>query len=220
MKCDNCSKHYHLRCAGLSQNAFIPTTSWFCYKCHEDIFPFNSIPVKQVFAMTFNSTDLNKHPNKLRTLNTSSHRHARIIPIAKYNKICNVCTNKVGQPNSAIPCPSCNHLIHKKCTKLTPNVISQLKQNLNVWECSTCTNDKFPFSETDDVDIYLDSFNSNWSCGCKTNTQPFVISPDSSKFKLILSHNADRNEHNMEFDENYDSYHSLKPDFKYYANQM
>ena len=54
IKCDNCYKYYHLKCAGLSQTAFIPLTTWFCYQCHEDIFPFNSITVKQVSAMSFN----------------------------------------------------------------------------------------------------------------------------------------------------------------------
>ena len=216
IKCDNCYKYYHLRCAGLSQTAFIPLTTWFCYQCHEDIFPFNSITVKQVSAMSFNSIDTSKHPNKLRTLNTSCHKNAYLIPLLKYNTQCNVCFNKVNLPNAAIPCPSCNHLIHKKCTKLTPNIISQLKQNLNVWECSTCTNDKFPFSETEDVDIFLNSFNSNWTCGCKTNIKPFVPSPESAQFKLILTQNVDTNDHNMDFDENYNAYHSLKPDFKYY----
>ena len=57
IKCDNCMKHYHLRCAGLSQKAYIPNTTWFCYQCNEDIFPFNSITVKQVSTLAFNSIE-------------------------------------------------------------------------------------------------------------------------------------------------------------------
>jgi hypothetical protein len=75
--------------------------------------------------------------------------------------------------------------------------------------------------EADDVDIYMDSFNSNWTCGCKNKTQKYVPSPVSNEYKLILN-NHDKIDHKYDdmyledFDENFDLYHSLKPDFKYY----
>ena len=70
--------------------------------------------------------------------------------------------------------------------------------------------DKFPFSEADDVDIHMLSFNSNWSCDCKTKTQKYVPSPVSNEYKLILNYH-DENAHKYEedFDENFDLYHSL-----------
>jgi hypothetical protein len=216
IKCDCCQKYYHLRCAGLSQTAYIPTTTWNCYQCNEKIFPFNSLNAKQVTSLTFNSINTSKHPNRLFTLHTSTHNNYNT-PTHEYRSQCNVCKNNVNQPKAAIPCPSCNHLIHKKCTKLTPNILTQLKHNLNVWECSTCANDKFPFSQADDEDIVLDSFNSNWTCACKSHIKPFVNSADSSKFKLVLSpENSESDKHDIDFDANYDAYHSLRPDFKYY----
>ena len=213
IKCENCEKSYHLRYAGLSKTAYISTTSWFCYQCHENIFAFNKLTVKQVLSLSFNSCNTNKHPNKLRRLRSCSQQVHHLS--STYNDICNVCFNKVNKPNSAIPCPSCNHLIHKKCTKLSPYIINQLKITPNVWECSTCTHDKFPFSQTDDIEIYLDSFNSNWTCGCKIDIKPFINSEDSQS-KLTLTQYTDSNDHDMDFEENFNAYHSIKPNFNYY----
>ena len=109
IQCDKCAKHYHLRCAGLSQTAYIPTTSWHCYQCNEDTFPFNAISVQKLNSLTFNSLVTSIHPNKLRTLKIPNI--AQKIPV--YSKICKVCVKNIGKPDSAIPCPSCNHLIHK-----------------------------------------------------------------------------------------------------------
>ena len=67
---------------------------------------------------------------------------------------------------SSIPCPSCRHLIHKKCSNLNSSQLSNLKSNTNIWECPTCMKLKFSFSELEDDEIYLSSFNSNWSCNC------------------------------------------------------
>ena len=72
IKCDNCDKFYHLRCAGLSKTAFIPYTTWFCFQCLENIFPFSTLSVKQISFISFNSIDTIKHPNKLRTLHTDN----------------------------------------------------------------------------------------------------------------------------------------------------
>ena len=217
MICDNCEKPYHMKCAGHSKTSFIPTGTWYCYKCNEDIFPFNSISVKQMASLTYNSVNTTKHPNKLRTLHSSNpHIHN---PADDLNSKCNVCTKTVSQPNTAIPCPSCKCLIHKKCSNLKPKEILQLKECFNVWECSTCASSKFPFTEADDIEIHLDTFNSNWTCGCKSRIQPFTISNDNSEFKLVLTQKNESDsymDYDMNFDNNFDTYHSLKPDFKYY----
>ena len=215
IQCDKCDKKYHLRCAGLSKTAYIPTTAWYCYQCHEDIFPFNKIPVNQVAKLTFNSLNLNRHPNQLRSIHVSSHKSTPV-----YNHQCNVCQTIVHQPNSAIPCPSCKCLTHKSCSKLSQNDIVYLKENPNAWECPSCFNNKFPFFEADDADIILNTFNSNWSCDCKTKSPKYISSPVSNEYKLILI-NRKESDHRyedvyLEDFENFDLYHSLKPDFKYY----
>ena len=212
IQCNKCDKRYHLRCAGLSSKAYIPTTLWYCYQCHEDIFPFNKLTVKQVSNLAFNSLNLNKHPNQLPTIHATTHKEP------EYICKCNVCRKKVTQPYSAIPCPSCLCLTHKSCSKLSQNDIDYLKEHPNAWECPSCFNSKFPLMEADDVDINMDSFNSNWSCDCKTRTQKYVPSATSNEYKLILNSHDNKYEdlYLEDFDENFDLYHSLKPDFKYY----
>ena len=130
IQCDKCENIYHLSCAGLSKTAYIPTTSWYCYQCHEDIFPFNSISAKLVNNLTFNSLHLDRHPNYIRSIHNSDHRDT-----PQFSNNCNICSKKVNRPNSSIPCPSCKCLIHKSCSKLSQNA----------WECPTCLSDKFPF---------------------------------------------------------------------------
>ena len=70
------------------------------------------------------------------------------------------------------------------------------------------------FLFTDDIEIYLDSFNSNWTCGCKIDIKPFINSEDS-QFKLTLTHYTDSNDHDMDFEENFNAYHSIKPNCNY-----
>ena len=167
IQCDKCENNYHLSCTGLSKTAYIPTTSWYCYQCHEDIFPFNSITIKQVFNLTFNSLNLDKHPNHIRSIHNSiQNLDNNVNP--QFSNNCNVCDKKVDRPNSSIPCPSCKCLTHKSCSKLSKKVLDYLRLNPNAWECPTCLSDKFPFMESDDVDIFMDSFNSNWTCGCNS----------------------------------------------------
>jgi hypothetical protein len=144
---------------------------WYCYQCHENIFPFNSISVKQVSNLSFNSLSLDRHPNQLRTIHPTLNNHNEK---NVFTDNCNTCFKKVYQTNSAIPCPSCNCLTHKSCSNLTQNDIDYLKGHPNAWECSTCFNGKFPFMEIDDIDLIMESFNSNWSCGCKTKTQKYL----------------------------------------------
>ena len=38
------------------------------------------------------------------------------------------------------------------------------------WECQTCYCDKFAFSQCDDTELLMHSFNSNFNCKCKTDT--------------------------------------------------
>ena len=219
IQCDKCENNYHLGCAGLSKTAYIPTTLWYCYQCHEDIFPFNSIPVKQVNSLSFNSLYLDKHPNQIRSIHNSSHNNEPV-----YNGICYVCSKKVDRPNSSIPCPSCKCLIHKSCSKLTKKALDDLRSNPNAWECPSCFSDKFTFMDSDDIDIFMESFNSNWTCGCKSKIRKYIPSPVSNEYKLILNHHNTDDKCNdiylEDFDENFDLYHSLKPDFKYYETHQ
>ena len=70
----------------------------------------------------------------------------------------------------------------------------------------------------------MDSFNSNWTCGCKSKTRKFIPAAVSNDYKLILNYHNTDNKYNEiyleDFDENFDLYHSLKPGFKYYETHQ
>ena len=180
-------KKYHLRCAGLSKTAFIPTTLWYCFQCLDEIFPYNTIPVKQICNLTFNSNNLSQHPNQFRSIHRVNNTNSEPV----YKTKCNVCNKVVHKVDSAIPCPCCLCLIHKSCSKLKNNEIQDHKTNRNTWECPTCYSDKFPFTSADDVDLLMLTFNSNWICQCKSKPRKFLPSPVSNEYKLILSRRED-----------------------------
>ena len=111
------------------------------------------------------------------------------------------------------------HLIHKKCTNLNSNQLSSLKNTINIWECPRCTKLKFPFSDIEDDEIYLSSFNSNWSCNCG-KLRPAPLCKDKYNLKTLFSLFDDTEDEsssqNNEFDEQFNMHHTLKPDFNYY----
>ena len=218
IKCEFCDKNYHFKCAGLNKNSYI-YTPWYCLKCNENIFPFINLSVKKILALSFNSLDLSRHPNKLRTLHTLKTSHNNTTEKIAYDKRCKCCSKTIAQPNSAIPCPSCKCFIHQSCSKLKKREIESLKKCTNVWECPVCTSIKFPFSESDDIDLHLNMFNSNWAGASLFKPQRYIPSSTSDEFKLILNRYDDLKYNDAyceEFDENFETYHSLKPNFKYY----
>ena len=170
ISCDSCEGWFHLKCSGLSKELFkklaVSDDDWYCTPCKNIIFPFNSLDANKLYSLSFNSIHTKDHENKLRTLFLPNTVQVACID---YSHDCSVCTKLVKNPKalrSSIPCPSCKHLIHKKCSNLNSSQLSSLKTNKNIWECPSCTKLKFPFSEFEDEDIYLRSFNSNWSCNC------------------------------------------------------
>ena len=215
IKCDLCAKSYHLRCAGHSKTSLIPNETWYCYQCNDDIFPFSSQNIKIIQNLSFNSIHTKNYPNKLKSLHESLVRNPQTQP--KYIERCNVCCKKNSNAKTSIPCPSCKHLTHKKCSNLKSQDLAQLKNTPNAWECATCLADKFPFEPCDDADLYAETFNSNFTCSsCKTK----VIKIDNSELKLRLNAKEivkdNFNPAGEEFDNQYNSQYALDPDFNYY----
>ena len=101
IQCEKCMKSYHLRCAGLSRTAYIPTTCWYCYQCQLEIFPFNNLSVSQITNVSFNSLNLISHPNQLRSLISSQN-------VTQEPDYCRKCNNNNitlmnGEINTPIP---------------------------------------------------------------------------------------------------------------------
>jgi len=191
ISCDLCDEWFHLKCSGLNKDIFKKLAEsddeWYCTPCKSFIFPFNSIDSNKLTSLGFNSIHNKDHENKLRTLflpNTTVQ-----VSCLDYKHDCSVCTNLIKNPRvlrSSIPCPSCKHMIHKKCSSLNSSQLSSLKSTTNIWECPRCTKMKFPFSELEDEEIYLCSFNSNWSCNCG-NKQPVPLYKDKYNLKSLFN---------------------------------
>ena len=219
--CSICNLNYHPRCQNLSLKACenINMEVWLCDSCQSDTFPFRNINYNKIESMTYNSLCPEKHNNQLRSLriyqNNANKKDKKEAPHAN----CKVCTKYIFQTNKAIPCPSCNHFIHKKCSGLNQSELLRFKRNRNVWECPHCLQDKFPFTNIENDDLLLSTFNSNWTCHCKTRPVPSNLDENVHQQRLVLK-NVTSDSHYIppgdEFDLQFDSLYALEPDFKYY----
>ena len=131
--CNACTNNYHISCVGLNNHTIgtVNTCTWNCFRCNNDIFPFNTITPSQIETLSYNSLDTNKHTNKLCTINFLPPKK----PNDEYIDSCSVCSKKVNNTSKAIPCPDCKHFIHKKCCQLTQSEMNDLKRSFNIWEC-------------------------------------------------------------------------------------
>ena len=141
ISCNTCSKNFHISCVGLNNQTIttVNTDYWNCFMCKNDIFPFNTITPSQIENLSFNSLNVSKHTNKLRTVQFLRPTKE---PSIQFIASCSVCTKKVGNTSKSIPCPNCKHFVHKKCCQLTQTEINDLKKSHNIWECPTCTASK------------------------------------------------------------------------------
>ena len=224
ISCDSCDKWYHLKCSGLDKATFDQLSNnddenWYCRLCKNDIFPFNTIETRNLESLTFNSLIIEGYyKNKLNsTLNSFYSVVDTTVNDSNYISDYSVCKNRVKNPRTSIPCPNCKHLVHKKCSNLNPDLMFKLKRSLNLWECSHCMEDKFPFTNIENEDILSDSFNSISSCKYKS-TRKLKAQPNSDLKLLLDFHSNDKDKSNFdhEFDEQFEAHHTLKLDFNYY----
>ena len=218
--CCTCINKYHISCVGLNTQTVVAVNTgyWNCFRCKNDIFPFNTISPSQIETLSFNSLDVTKHTNKLRTLNFQPPDKK---PNNQYTASCSVCLKNVNNTNKSIPCPNCKHFIHKKCCQLTQTEINDLKRSSNIWECLNCTKIKFPMANVDEDEIHLNAFNSN----CKYNPKhrPAQDLKTYNQQKLVINYRSQTDSFQSpgdEFDDLYNEYHGLEPDFKYYDNHQ
>ena len=217
--CSICSNDYHWRCQGLSSKicAQIDCKIWICFNCNKETLPFFSMPPNKVENLAFNSLCPEKHSNKLRNIGFRPEPNDTVI---SFDKKCRVCS-KVTNASKAIPCPTCKHLIHKSCSSLSQPQTINFKRTKNLWECPKCASEKFPFTNEEDDEILLNSFNSNWSCHCKSTNPRRLTDEIIHQQKLVLNYKNDTGDSffrtpEEEFDFQFDSFYALEPNFRYY----
>ena len=217
--CSLCCNDYHWRCQGLNSKtcAQIDSKKWLCFNCNKLTLPFYSLPSNKIENLAYNSLCPEKHSNKFRNIGFHPEPGDTVM---RFNKKCRVCL-KMTNENKSIPCPTCKHLIHKSCCNLNQSQIINFRRTKNVWECPKCAGDKFPFSNIDDDEILLNSFNSNWNCNCKYKLPRKRTDEIIHQQKLVLNYKNDTSDSYFrtpedEFDFHFDSFYALEPNFRYY----
>ena len=218
--CSLCVNDYHYRCQGLTSKLLekIDRKTWLCFDCNKLTFPFYSIPSTKIENISFNSLCPEQHPNKLRNIAFCHSRTDNNEP--SFNNKCHVCLKIVINKNKAIPCPTCKHLTHKTCSSLNQSQIINFKRTKNIWECPQCIGDKFPFTQIENDEIQMNSFNSNWDCNCKNKKAILLNDETVHQMKLVLNYKNDTESFFRspadEFDFQFESFYALEPKFQYY----
>ena len=205
--CDNCDVWTHLKCTNLTLKEYNKhkigfEKSWFCIPCKNEIFPFSKLDNKK-FQSVFPPVDKIEKMVKL-SLQKKNH---------KYSNVCTVCQKKIIKTHKGIPCKTCYHIIHRKCscipsTDLTHEILAH-------WECLNCIANKFPFSHIDSDELLQEiSFNSNFDCNCK-KTKPFAKNSTKQRLNLSLG-TSDKASDNFPNTNNVDQHFDMKLSFDYY----
>ena len=80
------------------------------------------------------------------------------------------------------------------------------------WECDVCNKEKFPFTDTDNDELSMISYNSNDKCKCSMKT----FKPLNGEMKLLLNLSKEsENNHTHKIDQDFEDNATIKPNFKY-----
>ena len=124
---------------------------------------------------------------------------------------------KVCQPQNGLPCSTCKNIIHKKCSKIPKNDITNCHLFKSKWECITCIQGKYPISLIGNNEIIHNAFNSNICCPCNKKIIPQIMV--NNDLQLLLSqtnHKDSCNAYNFDIDREFEENVEIKSNFKYY----
>ena len=119
---------------------------------------------------------------------------------------CNICYKRVLSHANQLQCKNCQSLVHIRCLPFIDKNDSIYKnRRTDVWFCTKCTNDIFPFNHYDDNEEFLIALSDSWQ---GSGTVPFdKLSVDEKIFVPF------------EINENCDSpLDDIDPDLQYYVN--
>ena len=108
----------HIKCPGFTKTRFqqLATTlePWYCRDCTMQNTPFSSLDNQKMNKFL----DLNPNPPLSPAISFDTF---------VYNHECSVCSQKIKRPIKAIPCKTCNNLIHRTCTYFKSSEFNILK---------------------------------------------------------------------------------------------
>ena len=148
-----------MKCAKLTKEEFVhykTDIQFFCRICIQETFPFSNCDAK-----TFKSVfDIKDAPSGILS--------CTLKPSEVYK--CAVCQRINKKPDKGIKFSSCHSLVHRKCSNLSYKELNSftIHNILTHWECQTCRQGKFSFTNIDDSELLRSSYNSNFNCSCRS----------------------------------------------------
>jgi len=140
IECNLCKNWIHQRCSGFNKKEFKNLGSidnWYCKKCIQGCFPFSSLNRSSFLKTNQKSIAPAKDLNE------------------KEIKICRICEKTNNRSDTAVFCKNCQHLCHKKCTKINKKTTDF---------CLTCLSETFPLQNLSNTEIENSVFNSCKLC--------------------------------------------------------
>ena len=209
--CDGCQLWIHRKCANLTKDEYKELTTsqnedpWYCKNCKRNMFPFydlNDLKIKTLFKSNIRKKQNGK---------TKANKCKNKLP-------CNVCGKINKKPEKSVLCTTCSSHIHRKCSRLKPLELLEIKSNKYAsWECVSCLQHKFPFTFEDDTFFSKETFNSNFQCKCQSSTDY-----EQGDVKYTFNYKSvykDKTFNNINDtnDQMFDNF-ILQPNFKFYQN--
>ena len=77
-----------------------------------------------------------------------------ISPTPSMIELCGICNKTVR--NDSVKCDSCKIRSHRRCAKLSQEVLNELKCSNRFWFCSQCMHCVFPFSALDNDELFTE----------------------------------------------------------------
>ena len=150
-----CRTWYHLICSKVSHKKYLEfnkgtdTEDWICDRCYK--LPFNCLSDVDFHKLNNPQDKFELFVNKCITKDD-----------IEFTESCPICKRRIQKNKlyKAIPCFSCNCLVHRKCSGLLLSELNFMKDwEFAYWECEVCMIDKFPFSTSDTQDLLQPNFN-------------------------------------------------------------
>ena len=79
---------------------------------------------------------------------------------------CPICRRSVSDNHRAIECDVCYAWYHLRCTPLSLKEYNHISVTADLWFCTRCRHDIFPFTSITKSELCSMSFNSNTACKC------------------------------------------------------
>ena len=129
-----------------------------------------------------------------------------------FTSVCPCCSKTVKDNCGAIECDLCKKWFHLKCSLLSSKSKKHYSITNNVWLCTLCKSEVFPFHNPNNPEIIEISFNSNAVCLCSKHISNLKLG-SLPRLEVLSSIRRIPNLSDLDVDEHL----PLQSNFKYYT---